>query len=205
MLTCEEDVEAHALRGRGWSISAIARHRPPRRARRRPRNRGAGPVQRAGAHPAAGTAGVRFRRPPGRPLVRATYACRRCAATRGHTDPVPVHLPAHQRLCARHRIWLGSTRQIDLAATPEIIHAHRRAARLAHRCTAPRLMLAEVSARRQIIATRRDDEYPDMIRRRMTALASSDRRLVFDHPDLIEAATYPETIINAANALGRSR
>ncbi len=26
MLTCEDDVEAHALRGRGWSISAIARH-----------------------------------------------------------------------------------------------------------------------------------------------------------------------------------
>ncbi len=140
-----------------------------------------------------------------RPLVRATYACRRCAATRGHTDPVPVHQPAHQRLCARHRIWLGSTRQIDLAATPEIIHAHRRAARLAHRYTAPRLMLAEVSARQQIIATRRDDEYPDMIRRRITALASSDRRLVFDHPDLIEAATYPETISNAVNALGRSR
>jgi transposase len=26
MLTWEEDVEAHALRRRGWSISAIARH-----------------------------------------------------------------------------------------------------------------------------------------------------------------------------------
>jgi hypothetical protein len=136
----------------------------------------------------------------GRPPVRATYACRRCAVQHGH-KPVPVHLPAHQRLCSRHRIWLGNTRQIDLAATPEIIHAHRRAARLAHRYTAPRLMLAEVSARQQIIATRRDGEHPDMIRRRITALASTDRRLVLDHPDLIEAATYPETISNAANAL----
>jgi len=26
MLTQEEDVEVHALRGRGWSVSAIARH-----------------------------------------------------------------------------------------------------------------------------------------------------------------------------------
>ena len=26
MLTREEDVEIHALRGRGWSISSIARH-----------------------------------------------------------------------------------------------------------------------------------------------------------------------------------
>jgi hypothetical protein len=141
----------------------------------------------------------------GRSPVRATHACRRCAARHRHTEPVPVHLPAHQRLCARHWIWLGSTTQIDLAATPEIIHAHRRAARLAHRYTAPRLLLAEVTARQQIIATRRDDEYPDLGQRRITALVSSDPRLVFDHPDLIEAATYPETISNAANDLGRSR
>ena len=26
MLTWEEDVQAHALRGQGWTISAIARH-----------------------------------------------------------------------------------------------------------------------------------------------------------------------------------
>jgi TniQ len=143
----------------------------------------------------------------GRPPVRATHACRRCAARRGHTEPVPVHLPAHQRLCARHRIWLGNARQIDLAAAPEIIHAHRRAARLAHRYTAPRLMLAEVTARQQIIATRCDDEYPEPVQRRITALVSSasDPPLIFDHPDLIEAATYPETISNAAEALNRSR
>ena len=29
MLTQEEDVEVHALRGRGWSVSAIARHNGP--------------------------------------------------------------------------------------------------------------------------------------------------------------------------------
>lgn len=137
----------------------------------------------------------------GRPPVRATHACRGCASRHGHTEPVPVHLPAHQRLCARHRIWLGNTTQIDLAATPEIIHAHARAVSLTHRHGGPRLMLAEVTARHQITATSRDDERHDLVQRRIMALASSDRRLVLDHPDLIEAATYPETISSAAEAL----
>lgn len=141
----------------------------------------------------------------GRPPMRATHACRRCAARHQQTEPVPVHLPAHQRLCTRHRIWLGHVDQIDLAATPVIIHAHRRAESLARRYTAPRLMLAELTARQQIIATRRDDEYPDLVDQRITALTKSDPRLVFDHPDLIEAATYPEAIRNAAQALTRPR
>jgi len=69
----------------------------------------------------------------GRQPVRATDACRRCAALHGQTGPILVHLPAHQRLCTRHRIWLGTTTQIDIGATPEILHAHHRAARLAYR------------------------------------------------------------------------
>jgi hypothetical protein len=146
-----------------------------------------------------------FGLPHGRRPVRATHACRRCTARHGQTGPVPVHLPAHQRVCGRHRIWLGSTTQIDVTAVPEILHAHRRAVRLTHRHTAPRLMLAEVTARQQIIAARRDDdERPDLVQRRVTALASSDRHLVIDNPDLIEAATYPETINSAADALNRS-
>lgn len=140
----------------------------------------------------------------GRPLVRATHACRRCAGWHGYIKPVPVHLPAHQRLCVRHRIWLGSTRQIDLAATPEVIQAHRRAARFAHRHTAPRLILAEVTARQLIVTSRRDDEH-HLVQQRITALGTSDQHLDSDHPDLIEAATYPETISAAAGALNRSR
>jgi hypothetical protein len=139
----------------------------------------------------------------GRPSVRAIHACRRCAARQGHTEPVPVHLTAHQRLCARHRVWLGSTAQIDLATTPELIHAHRRAARLAHRHGASLLMLAEVTAHQQIIAARGEGTYPDRLARRITALASAGRRLLVDHPDLVEAATYPDTISSAAQALNR--
>lgn len=140
----------------------------------------------------------------GRPTVRATHACRYCAARHEHTEPVPVHLPAHQRVCTKHRLWLGVTIQIDLCAVPDIVHAHRRAARLARRHTAPRLILAEVTERQQIIAARRHRTHPDPVDRRITAITSTDHHLALDHPDLMEAATYPETIRNAANALRRA-
>src|SRR6266700_3426548 len=39
--------------------------------------------------------------------VRATTACHRCAARRGICQPVPVHLPAHSKVCTRHGIWLS--------------------------------------------------------------------------------------------------
>jgi hypothetical protein len=139
-----------------------------------------------------------------RPTVRATHACRCCAARHGHAKPVPVHLPAHQRVCIKHRLWLGDTIQIDLSAAPDIVHAHRRADRLARRHTGPRLIFTEVTERQQIISTRRHGTHPDPIERRITTITSTNRHLPFDHPDLIEAATYPETISNAANALRRS-
>ena len=88
-------------------------------------------------------------RDDGRPPVRATVACRHCAARHGHHDPVPVHLPAHRRACERHRTWLGRAIQIDLAATPEIISASRKAARIARQHGITRLVLAETTARQQ--------------------------------------------------------
>ena len=38
-------------------------------------------------------------RDDGRPPLRSAAACRRCAARHGQHEPVPVHLPAHQRAC----------------------------------------------------------------------------------------------------------
>ena len=83
------------------------------------------PASLARALPAFGTAG------PHSP-VRATTACRRCAARRGIHQPVPVHLPAHDKVCTRHGIWLSDAGQphLDLAACPEIITAQHRASRL---------------------------------------------------------------------------
>lgn len=141
---------------------------------------------------------------PGRPPVRVTHACRCCAARHGHAEPVPVHLPAHHRVCPKHRLWLGDTIQIDLSTAPDIVQAHRRADRLARRHTGPRLILAAVRARHQIATTRRHRTNPDPVERRITAITSTDRRLALDHPDLVEAATYPETISNAANTLRHS-
>ena len=61
----------------------------------------------------------------GRPPVRATFACQRCAARHGQRNPVPVHIPAHQRTCERHRTWLGRIIQIDITGTGN----HRRQSR----------------------------------------------------------------------------
>ena len=133
----------------------------------------------------------------GRPPMRATNACRRCAARHGHTDPIPVHQPAHHRLCSRHQIWLGDTYQVDLTADPEIMHAHRQATRLARRHGVLRLLHAEITARQQITTT----HYPHQVQARIAKLTVANPGLVFEQPDLIDAAAYPETISDAARGL----
>jgi hypothetical protein len=106
---------------------------------------GATPGSVARALPAFGTPG------PHSP-VRGTTACHRCAACRGIRQPVPVHLPAHRKVCTRHGIWLSDAGQpqLDLAACPEIIAAQHRASRLLRRCTPQELVLAYQAAARAI-------------------------------------------------------
>ena len=58
-------------------------------------------------------------------------ACRRCAARYGITEPVDCHLPPHQTLCRRHRLWTGPAArthagQLDVSPFPEILRAQRR-------------------------------------------------------------------------------
>jgi hypothetical protein len=64
-------------------------------------------------------------------------------------------------------------------------------------------MLAEVTAQQQIIAARGDGAYPASVAERMTAFASAGPQPLVDHPELVEAATYPDTISTAAQALNR--
>ena len=80
--------------------------------------------------------------------ARATTACRRCAAARGITQPVPVHQLAHETVCTRHAIWLSppGLPQLDVSACPEIITAQHRARRLLRRCTPEQLIHAQVQA-----------------------------------------------------------
>ena len=136
-----------------------------------------------------------------RPAVRATHACRRCAARQAPAGPVPVHLPVHRRVCIKHRLWLGDSIQIDLSAAPDIIHAAHRAERLARRHTGPRLVLAELAERQQITPGRQGGAHLQSVHKRISALSPTGQGVSADHPDLIEGATYPETISGAARSL----
>jgi len=58
-------------------------------------------------------------------------ACRRCAARYGITEPIACHLPPHQTVCRRHRLWTGPAArshdgQLDISPFPEILRAQRR-------------------------------------------------------------------------------
>jgi hypothetical protein len=129
-----------------------------------------------------------------RPPVRATPSCRRCAARHGQHSPLPVHIPAHQRACRRHRTWLGRAIQIDITTAPDITAASRKASRLAREHGITRLVLAETTARQDAIGG------PNA-RQRATALALASPGLEPEHPDTAEAAAYPETIKAAAALL----
>jgi hypothetical protein len=64
-------------------------------------------------------------------------ACRRCTARYGITEPVACHLPPHQTVCCRHRLWTGPAArshdgQLDISPFPEIFRAHRRHLALVH-------------------------------------------------------------------------
>ena len=84
--------------------------------------------------------------------VRATAACRKCTASRGISQPIPVHLPAHVQVCTRHGVWLsgGGQPHLDLTGCPEVIAAQHRASRLLRRLTPQQLILAHLTAASEI-------------------------------------------------------
>jgi hypothetical protein len=129
-----------------------------------------------------------------RPPVRSARACHRCAAGHGQHEPVPVHLPAHQRACERHRTWLGHATQIDITAAPDITTASKQASQLARKHGITMLVLAETTARNHSTST------PEA-RRRAGTLALASPGLDPQHPDTAEAAAYPDTIKAAARLL----
>jgi hypothetical protein len=80
--------------------------------------------------------------------ARAITACRRCAAARGITRPVPVHQSACEMICTRHGIWLprAGHPQLDVTACPEIIIAEHHARRLLRHYTPEQLIRARLRA-----------------------------------------------------------
>ena len=164
---------------------------------------GATPACLARALPAFGTAD------PHSP-VRATTACHRCAARHGIRQPVPVHLPAHHKVCTRHGIWLSDTGQpqLDLAACPEIITAQHRASRLLHRCTPQELMLAYQAAARSIPPWPPSPAaIPLHWRHQLLILQTANHRhgTPTGHDAYTHAAIYPDAIALTAAALNPRR
>lgn len=153
----------------------------------------------ARALPAFGTAGAH------RP-VRATTACRRCAARRGIDQPIPVHLPAHHKVCTHHGIWLSDNGQpqLDLATCPEIIAAQHRANRLLRRCTPQELMLACQAAAKAVPPWPASPAaIPLHWRHRLLTLQTANHRYgtPTGHDAYTHAAIYPDAIVLAAARL----
>jgi hypothetical protein len=137
---------------------------------------------------------------------RATTACHRCIARRGIHQPVPVHLPIHNKLCTRHGIWLSDADQphLDLAACPEIINAQHRANRLLRRYTPQQLTLALQAAAGAIPAWPASPAaIPLHWRHRLLTLQTTNhhRGIPTDHDAYTHAATYPDAITLAAAIL----
>jgi hypothetical protein len=135
----------------------------------------------------------------GRP-ARAVTACRRCTAARRIQQPVPVHLPAHHRVCLRHGVWLSGpgAPQFRVSECPGIIAAERQARRLLRRCTIEQLIYARIQAARQ------PGSAPQISwKQRMHALITSNPRAVIEScpQELFTAAGYPETITTTARMI----
>ena len=138
--------------------------------------------------------------------VRATTACRRCTARRGILQPVPVHLPAHYKVCTRHGIWLSDAGQphLDLAACPEITTAQHRANRLLRRHTSQQLTLTYQAATKSIPPWPMSPAaIPHHWRHRLLTLQTVNHRCgtPTDHDAYMYAAIYPDAIALAAAEL----
>jgi hypothetical protein len=147
-------------------------------------------------------------------------ACRRCTASYGITGPVTCHLPAHQTVCRRHRLWTGPAArshavQLDVSPFPEVLRAQRRHCYLAQLRHPWRLGDAVRDAQGAIYHSLRGGTWIPGQQRRMRQLAPSTWHQALaaalgtstrwpdgslSHP-AAEIAIYPEVIWLAARSL----
>jgi hypothetical protein len=147
-------------------------------------------------------------------------ACRRCTARRGITGPVACHLPPHQTLCRRHRLWTGLAArthagQLDISPFPEIGRAQRRHLALVHHQHWRHVDAAIKDATRAIYDALRAGTWIPGQQRRMRQLAPGTWHQALDgmlavspgrpdhrpgHP-AVEIALYPDVIWLAARIL----
>jgi hypothetical protein len=139
--------------------------------------------------------------------TRATTACQRCLAASGIRQPVPVLLPAHLRICTRHRLWLpGRGRpQLDLSRCPDITAAQHQARHLLRSYTPQQLIFAHATAVEHITGPAPDPRIrPGNWQQRATLLQAGNTRPGSTPPaqdQLISAAIYPDAIALAASRL----
>ena len=139
--------------------------------------------------------------------ARAVTACRRCTAARRVQQPVPVHLPAHYRVCLPHGIWLSGpgTPQFSVSGCPDIIAAGHRARRLLRHCTIEQVIYASIRAAEPVVAAQ--PSFRPAWKQRMQALIMASPRAVIEQcpAELVAAASYPDTITAAASMIAMSR
>jgi hypothetical protein len=147
-------------------------------------------------------------------------ACRRCTARCRITGPVACHLPPHQTVCRRHRLWTGPSArshaaQLDISSFPEVLRAQRRHLALVHQHDWWRVETAVSHATSAIYhALRRGTWIPGQQRRlRQLAPGSWQQALAGvlgvtpGWPDnspsrpAVEIAIYPDVVWLAARSL----
>lgn len=141
---------------------------------------------------------------------RPAAACHRCLARRGIQQPVPVHLPTHDKVCTHHGIWLANTdqSQVDVSACPEIITAQHRANRLLRRYTPQQLALAYQTAVKAVPAWPASPAaIPHHWRHRLLILQTTNnhRGISTDDDVYIDAAIYPDATVLAKQILNSGR
>jgi len=147
-------------------------------------------------------------------------ACRRCTARRGITGPVACHLPPHQAVCRRHRLWTGPAArtyagQLDVSPFPEILRAQRRHLAQLHHHQRQEVEAAVSTAIRAIYQALRDGIWIPGQRQRLQQLApgtweqalagvlGASHRWQTDGPGhpVIEIAIYPDVVWLAGRSL----
>jgi hypothetical protein len=147
-------------------------------------------------------------------------ACRRCTARRGIAGPVACHLPPHQTVCRRHRLWTGPSArthasQLDIGPFPEILRAQRRHLAQLHHHPSWQVEDAVSAATHAIYQALRDGTWIPGQRQRMRQLAPGTWNQALagvlgastgrpddgpGHP-VIEIAIYPDVVWLAARSL----
>jgi hypothetical protein len=161
-----------------------------------------------------------YLRDPGRFGQLLRPACRRCTARRGITGPIACHLPPHQTLCRRHRLWTGPAArtpagQLDVSLFPEILRAQRRHLAQLHHHPRQDVEATISAATRAIHQALRDGTWIPGQRQRLQQLAPGTwEQALADvlagrpgrpddgpgHP-VVEIAIYPEAVWLTARSL----